>query len=251
MLLLALAGPAPAAAQAILNVEGLQSRDVEGLHTEINTRLNASSGNTDLLQVGGTLAVGFRAPRHWIRLFLGLERLKKDDAKLLDNRYVHLRYNYFFGQRFRSFHFYQLQTNQNLLLKRRCLLGSGLRFRALGGDGGNLEIGSGVMYEAEALQRSGLEAGEEGDTRTLRLSNLLVASWDLGQEARLVAVAYHQPDVGRFGDYRFLGEALLTVGITGGLSLDMALDWRHDSRAPRTLETDDVSLKAGITYRLR
>jgi hypothetical protein len=251
LLLLTLAVPHPGAAQAILNVEGLHSWEVDGFHAEINTRLNASSGNTDLFQVGGTLAGGFRAHRHWTRLLLGIERLKKDDAKLLDNRYVHLRYNYFFGETFRSFHFYQIQTNQNLLLTGRWLVGSGLRFRALGGDGRNLEIGSGVMYEAETLQRSALEPGEDRDTRTLRLANLLVASWDLARENRLVAVAYYQPDVRRLEDYRFLGEAGLSLGITQGLSLDVALDWRHDSRAPRTLEEDDFSLKTGLTLRLR
>jgi len=180
-----------------------------------------------------------------------MERLRKNDEEILDNRYLHVRYNYIFGDRVRSFHFYQLQTNQNLLLERRWLLGSGLRVRALEGRDRNLEVGSGLMYEAEALQEGALEPGEDPQTRTVRLANLLVASWDPREGARIVAVAYYQPDIRRFLDYRLVGEAGLAVEIVGGISLDITLNWRHDSRAPATLVRDDVSLKSGLTYRLR
>ena len=39
--------------------------------------------------------------------------------------------------------------------------------------------------------------------------------------------------------------------LIGALQLDVALTWRHDSRAPAGLEEDDVSLRTGITYRFR
>lgn len=248
---LALALPAPGAGQAILNVERLQSGEVSGLHGEFNGRLNMARGNTDLLQVGGTFGTGFKAPRHWTRAYLGMDRLNKGDSKILDNRYLHLRYNYFFTERVRSFHFFQVQTNRNLLLRNRWLAGTGLRVRPLGGDGGKLEVGSGLMYEAESLRESALSPGEDPDTRTLRLSNLLVGSWTPGEGTRLVAVVYHQPDVGRLRDYRLLGELGLAVALTRRLELEVSMDWRHDSRAPGALEEDDVGMRTGLTYRLR
>ncbi len=238
-------------AQAILNVERLQSSEVEGAHGELNVRANVSAGNTDLFQIGGTLGAGYKASRNWTRLFLGMERLRKNDANLVDNRYLHLRYNFFFAEGVRSFHFVQVQTNQNLLLRRRWLVGTGLRVRALGGKGKELEIGSGLMYEAETLRRSALDAGEDPETRTVRVSNLLVGSWSPREGARLVGVAYYQPDVGNFSDYRLLGEAGLSVDFTRSIQLELSLNWRHDSRAPGTLKEDDVALNTGITYRLR
>lgn len=243
--------PAPGASQAILNVERLQSSDVTGAHGELQTRLHVSRGNTDLFQVGGTLGAGFRATRHWARIYVGMERLKKSEASLVDNAYLHLRYNYLFNERARTFHFVQLQNNQNLLLRKRWLVGSGLRVRALGGDTNNLEIGSGLMYEAETLRRGSLDPDEPARARTVRVSNLLVGSWNPREGTRLVAVVYHQPDAGRFSDYRLLGEAGIGVGITRSLQLDVSLTWRHDSRAPRSLEKDDVVMNTGITYRLR
>jgi len=238
-------------AQAILNVERLQSSEVEGAHGELNVRANVSAGNTDIVQIGGTLGAGFKASRHWTRIFLGMERLRKNDANLVDNRYLHLRYNYLFTERVRSFHFVQLQTNQNLLLRRRWLVGTGLRVRALGGAGKKLEIGSGLMYEAETLRRSALEAGEDPETRTVRVSNLLVGSWSPREGAQLMGVVYYQPDVGHVSDYRLLGEAGLSVDFTRSIQLELSLNWRHDSRAPGTLKEDDVALNTGIIYRLR
>jgi len=107
------------------------------------------------------------------------------------------------------------------------------------------------MYEAETLQESALEEGEDPDTRTLRLSNLLVASWDPLEGTRLMAVVYHQPDVRRLKDYRLLGELGLAVEMTRSLGLEVALDWRHDSRAPASLVDDDLGFRTGITYRHR
>lgn len=250
-ILLTLAFPCAGIGQAILNVERLQSGEVEGLHAEINARVNLSSGNTDLYQLGGTLGAGFKAPRHWTRAFLGMERLRKNDSQLVDNRYLHLRYNFFFSEGIRSFHFVQLQTNQNLLLRKRWLVGSGLRVEALGGAWGSLEAGSGLMYEAETLQDDAVAEGEDPNTRTFRLSNLLVGSWALGEGTRLVAVVYHQPDVSRFVDYRLLGEVGVAVGMARSLELEVALDWRHDSRAPASLDDDDLGFRTGITYRHR
>jgi len=249
--ILALALPVPGAGQAILNVERLQSGEVEGLHGELSARLNIAGGNTNIFQVGGTVGLGFRAPRHWTRTFVGVDRLRKDQADLVDNRYLHLRYNYFFREEIRSFHFFQLQTNLNLLLRRRWLVGSGIRVQALAGGGGSLDLGSGLMYESETLQEDALDEGEEPRTRTVRLSNLLVASWDPREGTRLLAVIYHQPDVRRLEDYRLLGELGLAVEMTRSLGLEVALDWRHDSRAPGSLEDDDLGLRTGITYRLR
>ena len=243
--------PGPGAGQAILNVEQLQSLQVDGLHGEVNGRLNLSRGNTDLFQVGGTLGAGFRATRHWIRIFLGMDRLQQNDSRLVENRYVHLRTNYFFKDGLRSFHFLQIQTNRNLLLRRRWLLGSGLRVRAIGGSKGNLEVGSGLMYESENLREALLDEGENPQTQVIRWSNLLVGSWTPAEGTRLVAVAYHQPDLRSLQDYRLLGELSLGVEISRALELRVSFDWRHDSRAPGTLESDDLSLKTGITFRTR
>ena len=170
---------------------------------------------------------------------------------LRDNRYVHLRYSRLFRPRFRSFHFLQFQTNENLLIQRRWLLGSGLRLRVAEDDGKNLDVGVGAMYEAERLRESALEPDDDPDTETVRMANMIVASWAFSETARLVGIAYYQPDVSTFTDYRLTGDVALSVSLTQALSLEVSVDWRHDSRAPANLKQDDVRLRTGFNLRLR
>ncbi len=251
LLFLLLALPAPGRGQAILNVESLQGEEVEGTHGEFAGRLRLASGNTDILQVGGDLGVGRLTEHHWLRAYAGMEQLEKEGKNLLDNRYLHLRYNYRFSDRFRTFHFFQLQTNQNLLLDQRRLLGSGIRYRLLEGAQGRLEVGAGLMFEAERLNALKLGPGEDPDTETVRMSNLVVGSGSFGEGRRWVTVVYYQPNVAGFEDYRLSGEAGVKVEIISSLQLDVALTWRHDSRAPADLEKDDVGLNTGFTYHIR
>ena len=251
ILMLVLALPTPGTGQAILNVEGLQGEEVDGMHGELSGRLRAASGNTDLFQVGGDVGVGVLTEHHWLRAYAGMERLEQKGKDILDNRYLHLRYNYRFSERFRSFHFFQLQANQNLLLDQRRLLGSGLRYRVLEGDRSRLEVGSGFMLEVEHLNDGKLGPEEDADSESVRMTNLVVGSGSLGEGSRWVTVVYYQPNVKDFKDYRLAGEAGLGVGIIASLQLDVALTWRHDSRAPAELEENDLGLRTGFTYHIR
>lgn len=248
---LGLHGPTPLGAQAILNVERLSSGASEGQQHAVNGRLSLARGNTEIFQLGLNLGLGFRGRTHWVRVLSGMEYLDKSSKTLLDNRYLHIRYNRLFSERIRSFHFLQIQTNRNLLLESRSLVGSGIRGSALKGDQGFLDVGVGVMYEVEDLRRSALTQGESARTQTTRLSNLLVGSWVPGERSRLTAIVYHQPAIEAFSDYRLLGEMSLAVSLSIRTELEVSLDWRHDSRAPGSLDQDDWGLKTGFTYRTR
>jgi len=237
--------------QAILNVEALQADESEKVHAEVSGRLRWASGNTDLFQIGGDLGVGWLGERHWIRGYAGLELLEKNENNILDNRYLHVRYNYRFSDRFRTFHFFQAQANENLFLNRRWLLGTGLRYRLVGGAETRLEVGTGLMFEAERLDEEKLDPEEEANTEAFRMANLVVGSGPIGEGNRWVTVLYYQPNLEGFGDYRLSGECGLAVNLVSSLDLDVTLTWRHDSRAPSGLDEDDVGLRTGFTYHIR
>jgi len=245
---LALAGPAQG--QAILNVERLLTNETMGRHATVSARFNLAKGNTDVVQVGGDLGGEHLTEKHWFRAFAGLEQLKKGGEEVLDNRYLHFRYNYRFSPALRTFHFVQLQTNQNLLLRRRWLLGTGLRCRILHGPVVRLDVGSGLMLEDKRLERGTLDPGERDSPRNLRLANLLATSGLVGEENRWIAVVYFQPEIGRLEDHRVLGEVGWSSSLSRHLDLEFGLSWRHDSKPPAHLKQDDLSLKTGITLRL-
>jgi len=250
LLFLLWAVPTTGHSQAILNVERLNAEESTGLTGRVASTISLKAGNTEIFQIGGILGLGFLKEQHWARGFAGLDRLKKGSEEILDNKYLHLRYNYLFGERLRTFHFLQLQTNQNLFLKRRFLFGSGVRYRLVGGGEAGLDIGSGAMMETERLDPDKLSPGEESNTETLRMANLLVGSGPVGDGSRWTAVVYYQPAFSGFEDYRLLGEAGLSVKIINSLDLTVDLTWRHDSRAPAGLEEDDLGLKTGISLKV-
>jgi putative salt-induced outer membrane protein YdiY len=249
-LLLVLVFPSGACGQAILNVENLQRDDSEGFGARISSNLNLTSGNTEVFQLGGSLGVGFLSEHHWIRLFGGLDRLKKGSDEIVNNEYAHLRYNYLIAQRFRSFHFLQLQTNEKLFLKRRFLAGSGLRYGLLKGERVELDVGTGVMLEMERLDADKLQPGEDPGPRVVRMANLMVGSGAMGTGNTWTVVLYYQPVFRSFRDYRLSSEAGLGMRITDSLTLDVAFTWRHDNRAPKDLEADDYAFKTGLSLTL-
>lgn len=243
--------PTAGEGQAILNVERLQGEVTEGGHGEISARVRVAAGNTDLLQAGGDLGLGHLSEGHWFRIYAGIDHLDQEGRDILDNRYLHLRYNYLFSERIRSFHFYQLQSNQNLFLDRRALLGTGIRARLTGTSEKGLDFGTGLMLEAERLNEAKIGPEEEAENETVRMANLLGGSGPLGERNRWFTVIYYQPSLESFGDYRLSGEVALGFELIGALDLDVVLTWRHDSRAPTGLEEDDAALRTGITYRFR
>jgi hypothetical protein len=249
-LFLLLAFPAAGNGQAILNVERLRNEESAGLTGRLSSSVSLKTGNTEIVQIGGSLGLGFLAGNHWVRGFAGLDRLKKGSQEILDNKYFHLRYNYLLREHLRTFHFLQLQTNQNLFLKRRLLLGSGLRYRLAGGGETGLDVGGGVMLETERLDQERLGPGEASNTETLRMANLLVGSGPIGDGSKWTAVVYYQPALDGFEDYRLLGEAGLSVNIINSLDLTVDLTWRHDSRTPAGLKEDDLGLKTGISLEI-
>jgi hypothetical protein len=107
------------------------------------------------------------------------------------------------------------------------------------------------MLERELLNKERLAPMEDDDVQTLRVANLVVGSGSFGEGKRWVTVMYYQPNAQAFADYRLSGESGLVVQLTTGLQLDLALIWRHDSRAPADLENDDIELRTGFTYRVR
>lgn len=245
---LGMLGPAlarPLEAQVILNAEQLQPRDTSGLQFALQGELNLKAGNAQLTDLAGAGAVGYRVGPNWIRLIVGGEHLSGASQSITDSRYAHLRYSYIFSRRLRTFHFWQIQSNRSLLLKRRVLLGSGLRYALLTGPL-SLDVGSGLMLEFERAARSAAAPNDVVSTRALRLANLAVLRHDLATGASATVVLYYQPNVVAMRDYRALADVTLASPVAWKVSLALSLEWRHDSRPPIGLRRDDLDLKTGL-----
>jgi putative salt-induced outer membrane protein YdiY len=242
--------PAGVRAQAILNVERLQPENVHGWHSGVEGSIDLARGNTHHTNVGAGVAAGYRWPGDWLRVFAGIAYQDEQGQGLDNDRYLHVRYNHWLGDRLQDFHFVQAQASHSGILQRRYLVGSGLRWRMVAHDATTFDVGSGVMYEHEDLDASRIEDDHPAHERVLRMANLLVLNQRLSSDVRLVGVAYVQPRLTDFGDMRTLLDTSLLFAVTSDVELAVRGQWRHDTRPPGGVEPDDVRFTTGFTVSL-
>lgn len=233
-------------AQSILNVERLQPTDVSGLHARLDASASITGGNTEVVDLGGTGIAGYASAAHWVRLLAGATFLSEEGTDLVNDRFAHARYNYGLSSRLRTFHFAQIQTSLNLLLSRRLVAGSGVRWTAVQRARVSLDLGTGVMWEEERLDRERLRAAEGDLTRVLRAANLMAVRWKIRDGTRLRGVTYAQPELGEPDDFRILTDLTLSTALGGGVDLNVTFRWRHDSEPPADLDRNDFTLGSGL-----
>ena len=246
--LVGLAGPL--GAQTILNVERQQPGDVEGWHWGVGGSASLARGNTENVDIDAGVVVGYRWTGDWLRMFGGLDFLSEDGEDVESDRYLHLRFNRRLTDRWKTFHFVQVQARLASLLQRRLLVGSGIRYRLLDGRS-TLDVGTGAMYESEDLDPDEEIGAHPVEARVWRMANLVVFTRPLTQSVRLIGVSYIQPDLSDFGDLRALVDLSLRISLTENLDLTVQNEWRHDSRPPGGVEPNDYVLRTGFAVSFR
>ncbi|WP_441000502.1 DUF481 domain-containing protein [Fodinibius sp. SL11] len=207
-------------------------------------------GNSEVLEIEGQSIIGYEQRRHAIKLFTGLRFLSEDENTITSKSFLQLRYNYIFNSRYRTFSFYQYQQNKDLILKSRQLIGAGLRRKFGTADSPDVNLGLGLMYENEKLDREQLFADKDANTNMLRLNTVGFFSYEIGRNSTLLNSTYYQPAISDFSDFRLLNEMSLEVAINEYLDLGLSFVWRYDNKPPRGLKKSDINITSGLTIHL-
>ncbi len=240
----------PTSAQTILNVERLQPGDVQEWHWGAEGALSMAQGNSDYVDILAGLALGHRWANDWLRGFAGVDYRSEKGKGLESDRYLHVRFNHWLGERWQTFHFVQLQDSHANMLRQRVLLGSGLRRRLIDGAS-TLDVGIGAMHESEDLDPDRVTGAHPVESDVWRMANLIVATRRITDSVRLIGVSYYQPDLSAFEDFRLLTDLSLLFSLTKNVELVLRSEWRHDQRPPEGVERDDFVLRTGVTVSVR
>lgn len=232
--------------QAIVNTEKISGDEKEKFHLGIELSIKGERGNTNVFELDENFSVGYRVGNNWLRLIGGNRLLSQKDADLINYAFIQIRYNYFFSQRVRTFHFFQLQSNKAILLKSRRLVGSGLRFSIFRSDSFIFDIGAGLMYEEEFLNEEFLLITEPSVTKLVRLTNILVLKYQLNDRLTFVNINYSQPSLKKLSDFRVLDELNFLVKLAKNFEIDLALKWRLDNDPPAFLKKNDLNFQIGL-----
>jgi putative salt-induced outer membrane protein YdiY len=238
-------------AQSVLNTERVEPQDVSGFFTSLEAGTTLQGGNSDVVNLKGNGAVGYRAKRSWIVLVGGLTYLSSSDSVSTDDRFAQIRYGWFITSRTRTFHFVQIQNSREQALAHRLLLGSGVRHSFVWNDHNRLDLGAGLMWETERLDTLRLPRGTPGSSRDLRGDLIAFAAHRLSSTSKLTNMLYVEPRVDALADTRFLDEIHLLVSVSGTVDLDVGLEWLHDSQPPASVRPDDVELDTSLSVTVK
>jgi hypothetical protein len=181
-----------------------------------------------------------------ILLLLGnYELLRTSTESLTNTGFGHIRFTHKFNSFFRLEAFSQYQTNENLHLKNRYLLGFGPRLRVFNRK--NADSAFGCLYMAE------WEEITEALPETIlyhRLSSYLSFNFVIKEDfCEITSITYYQPLITDFGDYRLSNNTSLHIKLFKNLGFETGVKYSFDSQPPLGVINNSFSTTMGVKYK--
>ena len=198
-------------------------------------------GNTEYASFTGNLRFDYVRPKYNTFLVSNIQTAEKSGDEFTNEGFLHYRLIYTVDKIFQAEFISQLEYNDALHLKRRELVGAGLRLKAVKNEKIESYVGIGAMYEGEYYSEI-----LESDKKLLRSTNYLTVNWAVSETADFVLTGYFQPDFSNTTDYRILMDSGLDVNITERFSLNLKLNYRFDNDPLPGLENYDIGIISGI-----
>jgi len=234
--------------QTIINAEKLNSA-TDSLMFSVNLSYSGHRGNavTDKFKLAPSFLLIRK--KNDFKLFGGYSVLSAGNTSFLNNGFAHIRHNYKLTTRLKTFAFYQIQFNDVLLLSKREVFGTGLRYAVVQKDSLSFDMGLGAMHESEFLNTKSLEVGEVANTFVVRATVVSSFQWILNEFVQFNNVLYYQPYLKNMDDFRILNDFSFTARINPKFNISMTLTARYDSKSPSALTNLDSVMNVGIGYR--
>ena len=143
--------------------------------------------------------------------------------------------------------FVQHEQNDFLRLKRRDLIGAGIRFVRDDNIARMQNTFAVGIYHSDELIEEIEPEGEQSETAIY--GNLYwVFKWQINENTNLANTVYYQPAIKGDNDVRLMNLFALQVRIDGRLYLKTSVEVHHDSEPPSGIEKTDTRLLSGISY---
>ena len=205
----------------IVNMESSRKEGLIGSHFQINIGLNGSSGTVDRTNYSLEGRVDVNSDK-WQRFgILSYKREEKDDSITSNNTFLHLRGVRKISPLLAVEGFIQLSEKPLQKIKRRELIGAGIRLSPYK----SIKIGLGVFNEDEerVLSKS---------RETVRINSYITNSFNISESASFESTLYIQPDIEDFSELRSYLVLGLRLKISERFSSIITYENTHDSSPP-------------------
>ena len=202
-------------------MESSRKEGLIGSHFQINIGLNGSSGTVDRTNYSLEGRVDVNSDK-WQRFgILSYKREEKDDSITSNNTFLHLRGVRKISPLLAVEGFIQLSEKPLQKIKRRELIGAGIRLSPYK----SIKVGLGVFNEDEerVLSKS---------RETIRINSYITNSFNISESASFESTLYIQPDIEDFSELRSYLVLGLRLKISERFSSIITYENTHDSSPP-------------------
>jgi len=227
---------------AFMNIESIRLANKEGTSGSLGLKLNGQSGNTEkLTSEFNTLTI----ERSDLNEYLLAGKYRYGESRRIKDTHdgnLHVRYTRYIVNWPAVETFAQTQFNEFKQLKRRDLLGVGLRTLLQRAEANSLYLGTGLFYEHEKFEN------RFPDEETVRANIYLSFVRTFNAQVSGSVIVYYQPSLEGFGDTRVQVDSGLQVNLAAKLALTLDYDIQYDSQpVPGVAKTDTIYL-VGLAY---
>lgn len=231
-----------------MNVEGSRLDETQqGWQGLADLSFYAIQNTNTLYQLNNKLRLQYVAERHRWLMLNNINLSVSDELKFEQNAFQHLRYGLMLDSAYVLECFGQHQYDQIQLIKRRVLLGGGLRIRFLERGLINSHYGITYMLEYEdelvTLEKNLLS----------RLSTYVNIKLTIKEWFTLLSTSYYQPRIADFDDFRLSTNSTLQFKVNGNLSIITKFVLIYDSSPVNDPSVPNINLKVtnGFSYKFK
>ncbi|MCL4282581.1 MAG: DUF481 domain-containing protein [Flavobacteriales bacterium] len=208
----------------------------------VNFRFNVSESGQRSLNFGLNGAVQYiHGKDRWFFINdLAFSQVEAND--FLNTGFQHFRYNYRKDSLWTGEAFAQAQYNKPLKLDLRLTLGAGPRLTALNTRKWQVNLGTALMLEREAITDGPVEV-------VGRSSSYAAATLKFSAMVSLTGVAYYQPKVFDASDQRVALEGAFLIAVSKQITLESRINLLKDSTPPQGVNDMNYSWTNMFGYR--
>jgi len=223
-------------AAQIVNVEKKRKQQ-NGFQATIGFDFNIKQSSSKILELKNIIDLQYSYNAHSFILLNDIKLLSVDKGSLVNNGFQHFRYNYTVkDSSFLTLEaFGQHQYNEQKLLQKRIVGGLGPRFRIINKEKIKWYTAPLLMYEYEDLDEVQLDTVIY-DNALLRLDAYTNFNFSVNDVISFNLIAYFQPVLSNFNDFRLSGETGIRINITKHLSYNIGFSADYDHDPPKEIQ---------------
>lgn len=227
----------------IVNIENARMHsDTTGWMGSTGAAVSLTKNTTQVFSADADAHLQYKTKKNLYLLLGSYGFLKGAGTKLIDNMFLHFRYNYKLTKVLRWEAFTQIQNNRVTGISSRFLLGTGPRFKLVDNKLARIYLASLIMYERED------ETTDDIIQNNVRNSSYVSFTITPNKHVELVSTTFFQPKPDDWNDFRILNEVSLRV--KAAKRIDVRINWNYlnDSKPVEGVPSVNYSLSTGFDY---